>query len=155
MRHRIGIGPGFRTGLARTRNGPHTPEALAGFRVVGVKETPNPYVASGNSDNDFPVEHSRRPGHCVALAILVNVDSPFHRACGGVKRDEMRIERFHVNGVIENCHSAIRTMHSDRQYFFGKVSGPCPDFRAQARVESSYGTKRLGDVHNPADDDGR
>src|ERR1700691_2103980 len=81
--------PGFRTGLARTRNGPHTPEALAGFRVVGVKETPNPYVASGHSDNDFPVEHSRRPVHCVALAILVNVDSPFHRACGGVKRDEM------------------------------------------------------------------
>src|SRR5437764_1349941 len=93
--------------LAWRRNSPETPELLAGFRVVGVEESPDARFASADAHDDLAVDCQRRRRDRVAGRIVADGRDPPLDARSRVERDEVAVQGADIESVVENRDAAI------------------------------------------------
>src|SRR5258708_13857156 len=68
--------PGFRPWLARRRDGPEAPHALACRGFVGVQEPADTFVSPGDAGQDQTVDHQRTAGRSFVLPRTAHFDIP-------------------------------------------------------------------------------
>src|SRR5260370_144463 len=68
--------PGFRRRLARRRNGPEAPHALARRGFVCVQESADAFISAGDAGYDQIVDHQRGAGGPVVLPGIGHLDIP-------------------------------------------------------------------------------
>src|SRR6185437_14985989 len=99
--------PCFVPGFTRARNRIEAPQTLAINRRVGVDETSDSVIPARNSDKNLVFNRQRSTGDPVSVVVVRNRDVPEQLAGLGVQREQVRIQRSHVDRVAQYRHTAV------------------------------------------------
>ena len=130
------------------------PDLLAGFRVVGGDESPDAAVAAAGADDHLVLDHERRERQRVGRLHLGDARLPERAAVLRVDRNEVPVERAHVQGVAENRHTPIVRTAAGPVVRIGGVLVD-PEGAPGPRVERDDVVGPLREVHDAVHDERR
>ena len=99
-------------------------------------------------------DDERRQRHRVPLLRFPNRRLPYQTTADRVDGHELRVERRHEQCVAENCHATIHASAA-RPGRPGRHVLEDPEDAPRLGVEGHHVVRRLGDVHDPVDDQRR
>ena len=130
------------------------PHELAGLRIVGAHEAADAVLAAVGADQDLAVDGGRRHRLAVAELGIGDLGLPQQAAGLGVERDQLGIERRHVDLVAVDGDAAVvgaAAIGRDRAHLVLVV----PVLLAGLGVERVDVIERRRHVHHAVDDDRR
>ena len=142
--------PGLTPRLAGRRHRVEAPDTLSGGGVIRVHEAADAGLRPAHADDDLPVDGQRRRRDGEAHRVVGDLHVPPHRPRAGVQRNQMRVQRSHVDRLIENGHAAVHPGEADGQDPRRQRRGPGPDAASCVHVEGGHRARRLGQVHDIA-----
>ena len=152
----IGIRPRLAAQLAGIRNRIEAPDAPARLRVVRVDVAAAGEVAAGDADDHFVLHDQRRRRDRVRFLQIADGHVPEDRAGLAFERDQMRVERAHVEAIAEQRESAIhRAAAHRRREIRRQRARVLPDRPAGPRVERERLVVVARDVRHAVDDERR
>ncbi len=146
--------PCFRPGLAARRDGPESPDLLAGRLLVGRNESARALIPSGDACDHQIADDHRRAGAVVVLAPVGHLRLPQERAAGTIERDEMRVVGRHEDALAADCDAAIDASGRNTGQPTRARAPVVPDLAPTAGIECVEIVRRA-DVHQAVHDDRR
>ena len=148
--------PRLRFRLARRRNGPETPDPLAGSHVVGREEAAHSLIPARDSSDHHVFHHQRgrRASVIVVLRTLRHLRVPQQCARHPVQRDHMGVVRLEEHTVPQYRHAAVGAFGRIARDFLRAVPLVVPDRSPRLRIHSKH-LVGAGDEHHPVHDQRR
>src|ERR1700722_17115381 len=138
-------GPG---GISFLRDAPVAPESLSTSRVISVQKALQPTLAGSHSDQDLTIDGKRCVCDGEALLVIVYRHVPYHRSGLGIQRNQVCVERAHVQSIAQNSKASIGHHCATRRdlWWSARVS---PDRLPCARIQSRCIIERPSHEHQP------
>src|SRR6185437_368164 len=140
--------------LGILRGGVEGPFEVAGLGVERLDEAADAVFAAVGADEDHAFDGRRRHGLGIALLGIGDLLLPFHRAGFAVERDELGVERRHIDLVVIDGDAAVvgaAAIGRDRTHLVLVF----PDFLAGLGVERVDVVEGGRDIHHAIGDDRR
>ncbi len=102
----IRLFPGLAAGLSGCRDGEGLPRGLAGFGVERSDEAAHTELTAGDADEHFALHDQRGHGHVIAGLPIFDLSFPGYLAGFRVERDEGSIQRWEIDLVAIEGHTA-------------------------------------------------
>ena len=108
--------PRVAAGVARRRDRPEAPDALARPGIVRIQEPADARFAAADPHEHFVLDDERGRGDRVAGCVVANRDHPPFAPAACVERYEKAVERADVDHVVEDCHTSVDAGKTEVQH---------------------------------------
>ena len=122
--------------LAWFRNGPESPDLLAGFGIPGSDKSPRALFTTGGSGYDEIAGDERSRRSVVVLVPICHLAFPDEFSGVAVRCKQMRVVRHHKQSIAEPSDTAVHALRCVSHEALRTLPLKMPDFAARPGVQS-------------------